>query len=344
MKSVRIACSSCGSFLAVPASEDSARRKCKSCRKSMFMERFPNYVAVFLDHNYDDNQPCILFPCKENAIKSHITPKAWLTAIADQHNNVRRLVPWRTRLLAGNMHDIQTGELIGSISASHLTSENRTHHRLESVGDAVSIGEECTAHIFCEAHDGAFQRIDDRPTSTDFENWDDAEAELMIIRSWAMDMMRDSHYQLPRPDILGGYERNVFFAGEDIIYDGTRLKLCTDYRYAGRILKRPAILAGTAFYYGPDDWISMSFIPINTRNGIWENSQGMFVCSNNPKLVDEITGLDEDRLTSRSLATFDDLYISPIRWESMAQETREQIDFRVSFRVELDDKVNIFNT
>lgn len=309
----------------------------------MFMERFPNYVAVFPDHNYDDNQTCILLPCKENAIKSHITPKAWLTAIADQNNNVRRLIPWRTRLLAGNIHDIQTGELTGSISASHLTPENRKHHRLESVGDAVSIGEKCTVHIFCAAHDRGFQSIDTRPTSTDFEKWGDTQAELIIIRSWAMDMMRDSHYQLLRPDILGGYERNVFLAGEDIIHDGSRLKLWSHYNYKKMLLDTPAVLAGTAFYYGTDDWVSMSFVPVDTPNSTRKNSQGIFVCSNSQELVDDVIGSDERVLVSRSLATFDDLYIAPSRWEDMPQETRNQIDFRVSFRALLDDTIDIFN-
>ena len=343
MNSTRIACNSCGHPLDIPTWADSTRHQCENCGQSMFVDCLSDEVTVFPDHDFDENRTCILVPCQENAIKSHITPKAWLTAIADENNNVRRLVPWRTRLLAGNTYDAHTGNLVGYASASHLAPENRKHHRLESVGDAVSIGKKCTAHIFCAAHDRGFQSIDTRPTSVDFEKWGDTQAELIIIRSWAMDMIRDSHYQLLRPDILGGYECNVFLAGEDIIHDGNRLKLWSHYNYKKMLLDTPAVLAGTAFYYGADDWVSMSFVPVDTPNGMRKNSQGIFVCSNSQELVDDIINSDERMLISRSLATFDDLYIAPSQWEDMLQETRNQIDFRVSFRALFDDTIDIFN-
>ena len=53
-------------------------------------------------------------------------------------------------------------------------------------------------------------------------------------------------------------------------------------------------------------------------------------------------GFDEYMLSSRSVATFDDLYIAPSLWEGMPQETQSQIDFRVSFRTELSSTINIF--
>ena len=267
MNSERIACNSCGYLLSMPTWASSTRRECEKCGKSMFIARLSGDVTIFPDHNSDENQTCILLPCEESTIGSHITPKAWLSAIADQKGKVRRLVPWRTCLIAGNMYDAQTGRLVGHASASHLTSEDRKYHQLESIGDEVDIGKGCTKPIFCDKHDRSFQCVDDRPTSTDFENWGDVQAELMVIRSWAMDMMRDAHHQLHRPYILGGYDRNVFIPGEDIIYDGDRLKLQADYRYETKILDKPGMLAGTAFYYGPDDWISMSFIPVGARKG-----------------------------------------------------------------------------